>query len=136
MAPIRGILSSLNLADLAILIRKAVLRADNQFTDDVVTLVKGLEDVDRLVPTAFLDMPGFNCFLTSWVKFELYSLEWGSLLGKIEAVRVPSVGVLNGTQIVFPPLPDGGVEILVGVEEDCLDRLLSEPLWMKFAVAR
>lgn len=134
--PIRKILGSRNLADLAILIRRAVLRANNQYTDDVMTLVEHLEDVDRLVPTAFLDVPGFNCILSSWVGFELYPLEWGSLLGRIEAVRTPSVGCINGLQIVLPQLPDGGVEILIGVEEGCLGSLLEEPLWMKYAVAR
>ncbi|KAF5026997.1 hypothetical protein F66182_871 [Fusarium sp. NRRL 66182] len=49
-APIRQMLSSLNLADLAVLIRKeALLRLSNQFTDDVVTLIDQLEDVTRLV---------------------------------------------------------------------------------------
>ncbi|KAJ9133262.1 Enoyl-hydratase isomerase family [Pleurostoma richardsiae] len=136
-APIRKMLSSLSLADLAILIRKALIRANNQFTDDVVALVEGLEDVDRLVPTAFLDVPGNHCVQTSWANFELYGLEWGAALGgKIQAVRAPSVGVINGLQVALPVLPDGGMEILVGVEESCLDRLLHEPLWMKFAQPR
>mgnify|MGYP002718826491 FL=1 len=135
--PLREILSTLNLADLAIEIRKAVLGADKQFTDDVVTLVEQLEDVDRLVPTAFLDVPGFNCVLSSWINFKLYSLEWGPLLGnKIEAVRVPHVGCINGLQVVLPVLPDGGWEILVGVEESCLDKLLKEPLFTKYATPR
>ena len=56
--------------------------------------------------------------------------------GKIDAVRAPHVGVINGLQVVLPVLPDGGMEILVGVKEDCLDKLLHEPRWTKFAVAR
>ncbi|KAF3029641.1 hypothetical protein E8E15_001102 [Penicillium rubens] len=136
-ASIRKMFSTMNLADLATEIRKAILRADGRFTDDVVALVEQLEDVDRLVPTAFLDLPGFNCVLTSWVNFELYGLEWGPLLGnKIEAVRVPHVGCINGCQVVLPVLPNGGIEILVGVEESCLDRLLDDPLFTKYGVAR
>jgi hypothetical protein len=134
---IRKMLSTLHVADLAILIRKAILRADDQFTDDVVALVDQLEDVDRLVPTAFLDVPGFNCVQTSWLNFKLYGLEWGPLLGnRIEAVRMPHVGVINGLQVVLPVLPDGGMEILVGVDEGCLDRLLTDPLFTKFGVPR
>lgn len=113
------------------------MRANQQFTDDVVALVEQLEDVDRLVPTAFLDVPGFNCVLTSWVNFKLYGLEWGPLLGNnIEAVRVPHVGCINGCQVVLPVLPNGGMEILVGVEESSLDRLLDDPLFTKYSVAR
>lgn len=135
--PIRKMLISLNLADLAIQIRKKILAADNQFTDDVVTLVEQLEDVDRLVPTAFLDVPGFNCVLTSWIGFDLYALDWGSLLGnKIEAVRVPHIGCINGLSIVLPMLPNGGMEVLVGVEGKSLDRLLNDPMITKFGVAR
>ncbi|KAJ5779902.1 hypothetical protein N7457_007622 [Penicillium paradoxum] len=134
--PIREMLSTLNLADLAIEIRKGIMRADNQFTDDVIALVEQLEDVDRLVPTAFLDVPGFNCVQTSWLNFELYGLEWGPLLGNIQAVRVPHVGCINGGQVVLPLLPNGGMEILVGVEENCLDRLLNDPLFTKYGVAR
>ena len=135
-APIREIISSLNLADLAILVRKAVLRADDKFGDDVVTLVDSLDDVNRLVPTAFLDVPGFNCVQSSWSGFDLHSLEWGQVLGnKIDAVRSPSVGLINGAQIILPVLPDGGMEVLMGVEETCLERLLNDPLLGKYAIA-
>ena len=128
---------SLGVADLAIMIRKALVKADNQHTDDVAALVEKLGDVDRLVATAFLDVPGYNCVQTSWVNFELYGLNWGAKLGgAIQAVRAPSVGIINGLQVVLPVLPDGGMEILVGVEGSCLERLLSDPLWVKFAEAR
>jgi hypothetical protein len=140
-ASIREMLSdappSLNLADLAVRIRKAVRRADDQFTDDVAALVDRLEDVDRLVPTAFLDVPGNHCVQTTWVKFDFLGVDWGDALGgKTQAVRAPSVGIINGLQVVLPALPDGGVEVLVGVEESSLERLLSEPLWTRFAEAR
>ncbi|OJJ42356.1 hypothetical protein ASPZODRAFT_77072 [Penicilliopsis zonata CBS 506.65] len=131
--PIRDMLASLSLADLAIKIRQAVLRADKHFTDDVVTLVDRLEDVDRLVPTAFLDVPGFNCVQSSWAAFDVYTAHWGQMLGRIEAVRVPHVGCINGLQLVLPPLPDGGMEVMVGVEETCLGRLKSDPFFSKYA---
>ncbi|EFX06189.1 trichothecene 3-o-acetyltransferase [Grosmannia clavigera kw1407] len=135
-APIRQILSSLSLADLAGMVRKAILRAGKHFTGDVVTIIDGLEDVDRLVPTAFLDVPGNHCVQSSWANFELYGLDWGSGLGMIQSVRCPEVGVINGLQVALPTLPDGGMEILVGVETEALDRLLHEPLWTRFAEAR
>jgi hypothetical protein len=135
-APIRKMLSSPSIADLAVQIRKAVLRADDQFSDDMVSLVEKVEDVDRLVPTAFLDVPGNNCILTSWINFKIYDLTWGPLLGSIDAIRTPHVGCINGLQVVFPVLPDGGIEILVGVEESCLDRLLNDPVFTRFSVAR
>lgn len=62
--PTRKILTG-NLADIAVEIRKAVLKADKGWTDDVVTLVDGVEDVDRVIPAAFTDVPGYNCVQSS-----------------------------------------------------------------------
>ncbi|ROW03019.1 hypothetical protein VMCG_05818 [Cytospora schulzeri] len=137
--PIRQLLTTASLADIAILVRKAIERANrhNSYTDDLVAMIEKLQDVDRLVITSLLDMPGTNCMLTSWKDFALYDIDWGYKLGgNIQAVRSHSVGVINGLQVVLPELPDGGLEVLVGVEESCLDRLMNEPTWNKFAVAR
>ena len=137
--PIRQLITTASLADIAILIRKAIERAnrDGAYTDDLVAMIDKLEDVDRLVITSLLDMPGTNCMLTSWKDFALYNIDWGYKLGgNIQAVRAHSVGVINGLQVVLPELPDGGLEVLVGVEESCLERLMNEPLWNRFAVAR
>lgn len=49
--PVSDMLSKLDLANIPIQIRKALIRANDQFTEDVVTLIEQLEDVDRLVPT-------------------------------------------------------------------------------------
>ncbi|KAJ9149250.1 Enoyl-hydratase isomerase family [Pleurostoma richardsiae] len=137
-APVRQILGTHSLADLAVAVRKEMLlRLNNQFTDDVVALVDQLEDVNRLVPTAFFDLLGKNCVLTSWATFELYDVEWGPMLGgRIEAVRCPNNGILPGCQVILPTLPDGGIELLVGTEGEFLHRLSNDPLWMKFAEAR
>lgn len=134
--PIRKMLTC-ELAEIALEIRRSISRADKNWTDDIVALVDGLEDVDRLVVKAFTDVPGFNCVQTSWINFKLYDLDWGKALGdRIQAVRSPSVGVINGLQVILPALPDGGIEVLVGVEQTCLKKLLVEPLWNKFAIAR
>lgn len=60
-------------ADIAVEIRKSVARADGGWTDDVVTLVDRLEDVDRLVPKAFTDVPGYNCLLRPKLRKPLFS---------------------------------------------------------------
>ncbi|KAF9779697.1 hypothetical protein IL306_001293 [Fusarium sp. DS 682] len=137
-APIREILSTLSLADLAVLIREEMLlRLNSQFTDDVVTLIDQLEDVTRLVPTAFLDVLGKTSVQTSWAEFDLATVEWGPLLGdRIESIRCPNTGILPGCHVVLPTLPDGGVEVVFGTEGELLEKVLEDPLWMKFAEPR
>lgn len=51
-------------------------------------------------------------------------------------MRCPDVGVINGCQVAFPTTLDGGLEVLIGVEQTCLDKLMHDPLWTKFAEAR
>lgn len=137
-ATIRDILGSMTLADLAVLIRKEVLlRLNSQFTDDVVTLIDELEDVTRLVPTAFLDVLGKNSVQTSWAEFDLATVEWGQLLGnRVEAIRCPNTGILPGCHVVLPTLPDGGIEVVFGTEGELLKKVLEDPLWMEFAEPR
>jgi ABC-type antimicrobial peptide transport system permease subunit len=120
------------------MIRKEILlRLTNQFTDDVVTLINQLEDVTRLVPTAYLDVLGKTSVQTSWAEFDLATMEWGPLLGdKIEYVRCPNTGILPGCHVVLPTLPNGGVEVVFGTEGELLQKVLEDPLWAKFAKPR
>ncbi|KAL7619870.1 hypothetical protein AAE478_010416 [Parahypoxylon ruwenzoriense] len=134
--PIRKMLATANLADIAAVIRKAMLRLTDQYVDNLSTLFESVEDVNRVVATAFLDVPGFNCVQTSWINLELYGLDWGKTLGhKILAVRSPDIGIINGGSAVLPVMPDGGIEMLIGVESKCLPRLLSDPLLAKYTEA-
>ncbi|KAM0338690.1 hypothetical protein ACHAPU_011248 [Fusarium lateritium] len=125
-APIRKMLGNLGLADLAVLIRKEMsLRLNNQFTDDVVTLIDQLEDVTRLVLTAFLEVLGRSSVQTSWSEFNLATVRRGELLGDgIGAVRCPNTGILAGCHVVLPALPDGGVEVVFGPRVNCCQRCL------------
>ncbi|PYI11054.1 hypothetical protein BO78DRAFT_448678 [Aspergillus sclerotiicarbonarius CBS 121057] len=135
--PVRKMLSSASLADLAVLIRQELQRVDSQFTDDVTALIEGLDDIRKIFPAALVDLPGYNCMLSSWIGFKLYDIDWGTLLGgHIESVRTPHVGIINGLQIVLPSPPEGGMEVVIGVADGCLERLLNDPLWTKYAVAR
>ncbi|CAJ2503151.1 Uu.00g105450.m01.CDS01 [Anthostomella pinea] len=134
--PIRKMLSTASLADIAVLIRKSVTGLSDQYVDDLSALFESVEDVDRVVATAFLDVPGYNCVQTSWINLPVYELNWGKTLGnKVQACRSPDVGVINGGSLVVPALPEGGIEILVGVETKCLPRLLKDPLLAKYATA-
>jgi len=131
---IRKMLSRESLADPAIAIRKAVLKLTDQYVDDISTLFESAEDVNRIVATAFTDVPGHNCVQTSWYNLGIYGLDWGKTLGgKIEALRCPDIGVINGGSLVLPALPGGGIELIIGVETKSLPKLLSDPFLAKYA---
>lgn len=141
--PLRKILdtSGNSVAEIASALRKAITNMSEDFrgafTNDVIQLINGLGDVRFLSPSAFLDCPGLCCSQTSWAKFELYGLQWGPALGdRIKAIRSPSNGILNGMQIMMPELPDGGREMLCGVNEEDLPRLMADPVWRKYAEPR
>lgn len=140
--PIRTMLSSKNLSEIAIAIRRAVngMEKGNNWTDDVIALFEKVPDVNQIVPTAFLDVPGNNCIQTTWAGLEMYKLRWGPMFGDVvDAIRSPSSGVINGLQTVLPTLPlerGGGVEVIVGVEEKSLSRLDENELWNKYATRR
>ncbi|KAI1080803.1 hypothetical protein F5B20DRAFT_94971 [Whalleya microplaca] len=131
---IRTMLESSNLADIAAAIRKTMLRLNNQYVDDMNTLIENQEDLNRVLATAFLDIPGHNLVATSWISLELYDLDWGNAFAsRIQAVRCSDLGVINGGCAVLPVLPDGGIEMLIGVESNNLDRLQKDPLLNKYA---
>lgn len=62
--PIRKMLTG-KLADIAMAIRRSIARVDKEWTDDVITLIDGLEDVNRITPKAFTDVPGYHCVQSS-----------------------------------------------------------------------
>ncbi|GAP83083.2 putative enoyl- hydratase isomerase family protein [Rosellinia necatrix] len=134
--PIRRMLARASVADPAAVIRAAVARLDEEYVDSLGTLFESVVDVDRVVATAFVDVPGCNCVQTSWINLGVYDLAWGDKLGgRIQAVRSPDVGVINGGSLVLPALPGGGIELIIGVESKSLPKLLSDPLLAKYATA-
>ncbi|KAI0389831.1 transferase family-domain-containing protein [Xylariaceae sp. FL0594] len=131
---IRKLLSRPSVADPAVAVRRAVAALTSEYADDLQTLFESVVDVNRVVATAFTDVPGYNCVQTSWYNLDIYGLDWGKALGgQIQALRSPDIGVINGGSLVLPALPGGGIEILIGVETKSLKKLLDDPLLAKYA---
>ncbi|KAK7528772.1 trichothecene 3-o-acetyltransferase [Phyllosticta citriasiana] len=79
---------------------------------------------------------GIGCILTTWVDYPLFDLDWDTALGKVQTMRLPVTGMLQCLEAVFPRLPDGGLEVYVGVKKSRLDRLRKNPEWRRFAELR
>ncbi|KAF5664639.1 enoyl hydratase isomerase family [Fusarium circinatum] len=122
-----------SLADLAILVRRAIEKADNVYLEEINTIVNGLDDVSCLLPTVMPDMPGNHIIQTSWRELPFYDLQWGNAFGgSIQALRIPSCGLMHGVQAMLPDPKRGGCEIWVGVEDSAMDRLMADPLWRRY----
>ncbi|KAF2094192.1 hypothetical protein NA57DRAFT_60826 [Rhizodiscina lignyota] len=124
------------LADVAIVIRRSHQTLTKTFYDDTMVMFNNLPDLGRIQPTAHLDMPGKRVTESSWSGVKVYELDWGNKLGRIDALRVPDIGLANGLQIALPPLPaemGGGLEVVVGLMDDCKHRLNDEREWNMYA---
>lgn len=134
---LRSVVRDSSLADLAVLCRRTV--AERTDDPDVVhkleAMLEGVEDLNRLAPQTFLDVPGRNMITSNWRDNDYYGLQWGPALGEqLKALRAPSVGVCHGFHIVLPDRPEKpGIEMIVGVENSAIDRLMKHPVWTKYA---
>ncbi|KAK8057952.1 transferase [Apiospora saccharicola] len=134
---LRSVVRDASLADLAVLCRRTV--AERTDDPDVVhkleAMLEGVEDLNRLAPQSFLDIPGRNMLTSNWRDNDYYGLSWGPALGgSLKALRAPSVGVCHGFHIVLPDRPEKpGIEMIVGVENSAIDRLMKHPVWTKYA---
>lgn len=125
---------NLELNGIASCIRTAITELGHDRIQDVIALITSLANVTDL-------QPGFNSFLgpdlaiTSWRDMGLIGLDWGAKIGKIEAVRLPKAG-FDGLCIILPKLADGGLEILVGLENGAMERLTRDEVFMAVAEVR
>ncbi|OJD31234.1 enoyl-hydratase isomerase family protein [Diplodia corticola] len=133
----------------------------------VATLVNTLQspsmpDYQRLAPVSWAGLGKNSVFISKWNDFPFYDADWGVAFngsgssqvngekngsgvgggGYCERVRTVSEGVLNGVQMILPPVPRGtgvdgkdGVEVLMAMEEGrSSEALASNPVWLKYAL--
>ncbi|KJZ69531.1 hypothetical protein HIM_11073 [Hirsutella minnesotensis 3608] len=128
--PVRQIISPSSLPDVTSAIRRALMDIDEKFNGsyagDIMEFVKKQPDLGAIVPTSLLDLPGLNLLSTKWPDFDWHSMEWGNMLGKIEALRTPSTGLLPHTQIILPKLANGGVEIIICAQENLMEKITTD----------
>ncbi|KZZ96248.1 Chloramphenicol acetyltransferase-like domain protein [Ascosphaera apis ARSEF 7405] len=131
---------SLTLADLALLVRQAVTSALYKTSlQNLLAAAQKLRDEGQkysMVYSALPKIPKSGVMLTSWSEWNVRDYDWGPLLGKIQGVRVPNTGYLNGTHIVFPRLPDGGVELFFCLPKDQIKALEKNDLLKRYAHRR
>lgn len=103
-------------------------------------MIDNIPNPALLVPTAFIDVTQSSTMLTSWATFPMYDFDWGDALGgRCERVRTAAAGMFNGMTVVLPQLPEstgGGIEVCMIGEEEELEALKEDPMWVSYATWR
>lgn len=120
------------LADLTQTIRQSEKAVDEAYIKDYLSFVGAVRDLDRLArgreaiyarAVRMFDILSFN----------YYGLDWGVDLGRMERTRPPAQGLTNGGVRIFPKLPDGSVEVALGMSPAQMGHLKQDSLFMNFA---
>ena len=122
------------LPTVARLICEAVGGFDARRIRGAIGLIESMAKASDLQIRVFED-PMRGLIVTSWADMGLYDSEWGAGLGKVESVRVPNVTLPGGAPIcgIFPRRPDGGMEVMMLVEEEAIQALRADEEFTAFA---
>ncbi|MCJ1263733.1 hypothetical protein MMC22_003603 [Lobaria immixta] len=134
LLPVSTVSKTTELSSIASTIRTAITEINNDSVQDVITLTNALPNVTDLkgAHNSFL---GPDLAITSWRDMGLIGLDWGTGMGKVEAFRHPKDG-FDGLCIVLPALADGGLKVLVGLENGAMKRLKEDESFMAVAEMR
>jgi trichothecene 3-O-acetyltransferase len=83
----------------------------------------------KFAVNAFL---GSDITMTSWAGIGVRDRAWG-ILGKPEGFRVPYEAA-DGNVAVFPRLEDGGLEVMAGLENEAMERMVKHPNFLQFTM--
>lgn len=129
--PVSMLSRNTELKSIATAIRSAITDIDNARIQDVMALINSVPNVTDLKP-AFNSFLGPDLVITSWRDMGLVGLDWGAGIGKVEAVRLPNFA-FDGVCVVMPALADGGLEVVVGLENSAMERLKRDEVFMAAA---
>lgn len=120
-------------ATIAKLVRQAVTRFDSAKMRGVIGLIDSLPKPSDLQIRIYSD-PMCGLIISSWADMGLYECDWGVGLGKTESVRAPNVTVGGGTSLcgIFPRRPDGGLDVLMFLEEAAIHLLSEDQDFLRF----
>lgn len=121
------------LAAVAKLVRDAVTRTDSAKMRGIIGLIDSVPRVSDLNIRIHLD-PMRGLAVNSWADMGLYGYEWGAGLGRPESIRVPCMTFETGMPActVLPRRPDGGLEVLVCLEEAAIQMLSEDEVFLNF----
>lgn len=118
-------------------IRTTITNFNNKKMRAIIALVDSIPNPTTELKLKRIDKLGRDLAVSSWADMGLYELDWGMGIGKAECVRVPALEQemrFAGWIRVLPRLRgDGGLEVMVGLEEGVVERLRGDEGWSCWA---
>ena len=134
--PIRDLCEPSSIGSLAIEIRKAVDERTPEYVKSLVTLLDTVPGYDHVVSASYPNLMGSDCLTSTWYKLDIYDLDFGPAIGKIERVRFSKRGLFNGLSMIYPKVTKGegkGMEVAVGLDQCNFEKLQKDPVWCRYA---
>lgn len=124
-----------DLEAIAIRIRHSITVIDEEYIRSAIALIDATPDVRDIEQNA-----DYHCsrdlLITSWAAQPLLRTDWGPMLGGAPRYIRILKSEFDGICIVLPRLEDGGLEVVVGLEQAQMARLQVDEDFGRFATLR
>jgi hypothetical protein len=133
---LKDIYNSPSLAPIAIAIREATNKRTPEYVRSLITLLANVPGYDHVLSASFPNLMTTDCLTSTWYKLDIYDLDFGPAIGKIERVRFPTGGLFDGLSMIYPQITRGegmGMEIAIGLDECNFEKLEGDPVWCRYA---
>lgn len=115
-------------------LRKAINKIDSAYLGGLIGMIDSMSDLGNLEVAVF-DHPQRDLLVSSWADLGLLQVDWGQGVGRPEYMRIvqqPSTGGI-GSVGILPRLPDGGLEVMIGIEAEAMKRLRADEEFLRYA---
>jgi len=133
---LKDVYNSPSLVPIAIAVRQAINLRTPEYVKSLITLLANVPGYDHVVSASFPNLMTIDCLTSTWNKLDIYDLDFGPKIGKIERVRFPTGGLFNGLSMIYPQVARGegvGMEIAIGLDKCNFEKLERDPVWCKYA---
>ncbi|KAL8741920.1 MAG: hypothetical protein Q9190_005530 [Brigantiaea leucoxantha] len=130
--PLHLVLENSGLGPMALSVRDAVTAINDSKIRQTISFIEQLPDTGLLIP-GFKTFLGPDLAITSWADLGLNKLDWGQAVGnQADCIRLPNAH-FDGLCIILPKFGDGGLEVMVGLKTEHMERLRKDEIFKEFA---
>ena len=121
-----------SLSKTTIKVRKSLVELDNHHFRSLFSLLKSVKDKTTVSGAANYN-PATDLVVTSLTGQQLYSTNFGDLLGLPDFIRRPRIPDWQGSCYLMPITRDGDIDATFGLSEEEYAGLKADARWMEFA---